>query len=210
MKVIYNLSTILLIVVFLTACNGKSSQETKEADSDSALTISEMNDVAGPVDYYLTSDSIGPVHLGEKISDLPVAVANLYDNMLVTETPDAVAYSFLLSDIPQFTVYDFLDGNVDLIILEGNSRGVETPEGVLRVGDEFTKLLALPGATAEWQSLDDSGIWYWRYNSLFFGVEETNISDQLAEALCDSHNPPKGSLFTADVKIGYIATGLPF
>lgn len=215
MKQLYTLFTVSLTIlafsVMSASCGrGKKDTTASAVQSDSAQTAEMVSPIAGDTAFYLTRDSIGPIHVGDKISDLPVAVANLYDNMLITETPDAVAYSFLLSDIPQFTVYDFMNGKVDIIALEANSHGVSTPQGTLRVGDEFTRVLALPGVMAEWEAIDDTGIWYWKYEGLFFGIDETNISENLGDAICDGHNPPRAALFSPEVKIGYIATGLPF
>lgn len=205
-----NISLVITATILLASCAGKKS-DTATSVNDSAATV-EMTTPAEPgvVEYYITSDSIGPVYVGEEISALPTAVSNLYDTMLTTATPDAMAYTFLLADAPQFTIYDFMDGRVDVIALEGNARAVNTPDGELRVGDEFSKVLSLDGAESEWQGFDDNGIWYWKWNGLFFGVDETNITEKLADALCDGKRPPRAALFTADVKIGYIATGLPF
>lgn len=208
---ISQLLAVATFILLFSGCAGKKRPPQKTADAvDSILKATDVTDEEADSIFFLTADSIGPIHVGEEMSLLPVAVPNLFDNMLVTETPDAVAYSFLLADMPQFTIYDFLNGKVDIIALEANSLGVQTPDGVLKVGDEFTRVLALPGAYAEWESLDDGGIWYWRYEGLFFGVDEMEISEALGDALCDDHNPPRAALFTPGVKIGYIATGLPF
>lgn len=209
MKANYILCSALALL--LAACGGSNKNASADsAKSDSAETLSMEAPVAGPVDYYLTADSIGPVHVGSPISDLPAAVPNLYDMMLTTETPDAMAYTFMLADIPQFTVYDFMEGKVDVIALEGNARSIQTPDGEIRTGDEFTKVLALPGVQSEFQSMDDMGIWYWKWNGLYFGVDETGISESLGNALSDGKRPPRAAQFPASVKIGYIATGLPF
>lgn len=207
MKSIYLTSAALLL---LASCGGNKSGNTASSDSDSAATASMESPVAGPTQYYLTADSIGPVHVGEKITDIPQAVPNLFDVVITTETPDAMAYTYLLADVPQFTIYDFMVNNVDVIALEGNARAVNTPDGEIRVGDEFSKVLALKGVESEWESFDDTGIWYWKWNGLYFGVDETGISEKLGEALCDGKLPPRAALFTPEIKIGYIATGLPF
>lgn len=203
---------LLLAAMALTfaACGGNQESSTSSAASDSAETVSMESPVAGPVNYYLTADSIGPVHVGDEISNLPAAVANLYDMMVTTETPDAMAYTMMLTDIPQFTIYDFMEGKVDVIALEGNSRSISTPDGELRVGDEFAKVLALPGVQSEFQSMDDMGIWYWKWQGLYFGVDETNIPESLGNALSEGKRPPRAAEFPSSVKIGYIATGLPF
>lgn len=196
-------------LLILASCGGNKSAQSS-AGSDSALTAEEISPVAGETRFYLSADSIGPVRVGETISALPAAVPNLYDMMITTETPDAMAYTFLLGDVPQFTIYDFMEGKVDVIALEGNSRAAQTADGELRVGDPFEKVLGLKGVESEWAGMDESGVWYWKWNGLYFGVDETGIDQKLGDALCDSKLPPRGALFTPDVKIGYIATGLPF
>lgn len=202
-------SALFIALVLFAACSGKKEAKT-EQQSDSAATVEMEAAIAGPTEYFLTADSIGPVKVGDKISDLPAAVPNLFDMMIPTETPDAMAYTYLLADVPQFTIYDFMDGKVDVIALEGNARAINTPKGQIRVGDEFTNVLALPGVESEYETMDDMGIWYWKWNGLYFSVDETNLSDTLSEALCDGKRPPRAAMFTPDVKIGYIATGLPF
>lgn len=209
MKHIY-IAFIAIATLLACGCGGNKNEGKPGPQSDSAQTLDQESPVAGPTDFYLTADSIGPVHVGEKIANIPQAVANFYDVILPTETPDAMAYTYLLSDIPQFTIYDFMDGKADVIALEGNARSVKTPDGEIRVGDEFMKVLRLPGVESEYQSIDDMGIWYWKWNGLYFGVDETNISEKFADELCEGRHAPKAADFTSDVKIGYIATGLPF
>lgn len=198
----------ILAAAGITGCGNKVASDNMQ--SDSTQTAEMESPVAGPTVYYLTKDSIGPVFVGEEISHLPTAVPNLYDVMTITETPDALAYSFLLANVPQFTIYDFLEGKVDVILLEGNARSVDTPDGELRIGDEFSKVLALDGVKSEWISFDDAGIWYWTWNGLYFGVDEMGLSEKFSEELCNGRHAPRASEFTPDIKIGYIATGLPF
>lgn len=206
-----NISATAALLMLLASCGNNQKATTTEASaSDSALTASMESPVAGQTVFYLTGDSIGPVHVGDKISDLPSAVANLYDVVITTETPDAMAYTYLLADVPQFTIYDFMEGKADVIALEGNARSIMTPDGEIRTGDEFRKVLALKGVESEFQSFDDMGIWYWKWNGLYFGVDETDIPESLGAALSDGKLPPRAADFTPDIKIGYIATGLPF
>jgi len=198
-----------LSLLMLVSCGG-NKKSPGAGLTDSARTVDMESAAAGETEFFLTQDSIGPVRVGGNIADMPEAVSNLYDVVLATETPDAMAYTFLLSDVPQFTIYDFMEGKVDVIALEGNARAVNTPDGQLRVGDEFSRVLALKGVESEWESLDDTGIWYWKWNGLYFGVDESAIIEKLGEALCNGQMPPRATDFTPDVKIGYIATGLPF
>lgn len=196
--------------LLLSSCGGGGGTSASGRGSDSAQTAELESTVAGPTEFFLTRDSIGPVHVGADVASLPQAVANLYDVRLATETPDAMAYTYLLANVPQITVYDFMNGKVDVIALEGNARAVETPEGPLRVGDPFSKVLALPGVKSEFQGFDDMGIWFWEWHGLYFGVGETGLPQKMGEALGNGQRPPKASDFTPEVKIGYIATGLPF
>ncbi|MCM1368886.1 MAG: hypothetical protein NC204_00765 [Candidatus Amulumruptor caecigallinarius] len=194
----------------LAACSGNKQTLPADSSADSVSNEAGADLVMPAQPFYLTADSIGPVRVGAKIVSLPKQVPDLYDTVLPVETPDAMAYTFLLGDEPQFTIFDFMNGNVDVIALEGNARSVSTPEGDIHVGDEFAKVLRLPGVESDWQNFDESGIWYWKWNGLFFGVDETAISTELSAALAEGRRPPRAFLFTPDVKIGYIATGLPF
>ena len=193
----------------LASCGSKADKAMNQALKDSAVTAEIEAEAPGLPVYTLTKDSLGPVHVGEEIANLPKAVPDLYDTVLPTETPDAMAYTYLLGDIPQFTIYDFMEGRVDVIVLEGNARAVKTPKGEVRVDDPFTKVLELPGVQSEYQSLDDMGIWYWVWNGLYFGVNESKVSEKLGEALCDGKRPPRAADLQ-DATIGYIGTGLPF
>lgn len=210
MKNFYIMLSALTLLLFCS-CGNKIKMEKDGLVNDSAQTVEQESPVAGPETYYLTKDSIGPVHVGQTISSLPAAVPNLYDMMITTETPDAMAYTFLLGDDSQFTIYDFMEGKVDVIALEGNARSIQTPDGELRVGDEFSKVLALKGVRSEWQGFDGGGgLWYWEWNGLYFGVDETGISEKFGNELINGRHAPRAADFTPDIKIGYIATGLPF
>lgn len=206
----FYLISIFTSLFLLASCGGNKEGAQINMQSDSAQTAEQESPVAGPVDYYLTADSIGPIRVGESISALPTAVPNLYDMMITDSTPIGMAYTFCLGTVPQFTVYDMMEGKVNIICLEQNARGVMTPRGELRVGDEFTKVLLLDGVESEWENYDDGGIWYWKWNGLFFGVDEMGLSENFADMLEDEDMPPRASAFNSKIKIGYIGTGLPF
>lgn len=207
-----NITAIGLMSVVIASCGTKGLKEDRQdsMDMSDSTAGTEVSAVLGDSVFYITADSIGAVHVREKISALPPVVDYLYDAMVTTPTPDAMAYTFLLNNVPQFTVYDFMRGEVDVIALEGNALSVNTPDGELRVGDSFKRVLGLKGVESEWIDLDDTGVWYWKWNGLYFGVDETNLSDEQGEALCDGKLPPRASFLGDEVKIGYIATGLPF
>lgn len=200
----------IMLALALGACAGNNANQNN-TDTNDSLPATEMESLdVDSVSYVLTKDSIGPVKIGEMVSTLPEAVPDLYDLILTSETPDAMAYTFLLEDVPQFTVYDFSNNKIDVIVLEGNARGISTPDGELRVGDEFEKVFKLPGVKSEFESFEGDGLWYWEWNGLWFGVDEANISEKLADALCEGRRPPMAALFNPSVRIGYIGTGLPF
>lgn len=202
---------ILILPAFLLInCGKKQDNAASLAVVDSTLPESADSVYLSDVKYYLTSDSIGPIYVGNPVNNLPPSVPGLYDNVVMNETPIAMAYTFILGIEPQFTVYSFTESLVDVIVLEGNSRGVNTPDGVVSICDPFSKVLALKGSRSVWQSFEGEGIWYWEWNGLWFGVDESNISEQLELALYDEKHPPRAAEFTEDVKIGYIGTGLPY
>lgn len=215
MKKIY-LMIIPVAMAFVSSCsNGEKQQDTVDSAVSPLDTFSladlpiEEND-----SFSFTSAGVGPVKVGMKVSDLPVQVKGLYDKYLVSQTPDAVAYTYLLNDDPQFTIYDFMQGNVDVVILEGPALAFSTPNGDLRVGDSFAKVLALKDATPEWEAIDGDeveGTWYWRYNGLYIGVDEGSLTDaQIEEVLFNKNRSPRAGDLGKNAKIGYIGTGLPF
>lgn len=210
MKKIYFLAA-LIAIMCLVSCNNKEAEVKNGEVNDSAQTAEQESPVAGPTEYYLTQDSIGPVKVGEKISDLPAAVPNLYDNISSAQYAGGKAYTFNLADDQQFTAYDITnDDKVNYIELVSNGRGIDTPDGVIRIGDDFEKVLALKGVFSEWNQSDDGGMWYWRWEGLVIGVDLTTVSDKFADMLCNGNQAPKASLFTSKVKVGYIGTGYPF
>ncbi len=137
-------------------------------------------------------------------------MAGFYASTTLDSTPDAQTISFNdPQGDPIFTAYDFMEGKVDVIALNGTRYGVATPEGELRIGDEFSKVLALPGVRSEWQGLDDNGVWWWTWKGLWFGPDEAGMSESLSEKMCDPKRPPMASDFSG-VKTGYVGTGTPY
>lgn len=203
------LSLSLLSFVFIfAACGGtQQSEGGSAAKGDTAAVAADT--VAAPAGYSLTADSFGPIRVGMRLDEIPQQTEGLYNTILPAETPDAMALTFVQGADPVCTVYDFGNGQADVIVLEGSKYGVATPDGELRIGDDFSKVLALPGVRSEWGGMDDYGTWYWVWQGIWFGVDEMEASDALMEALeTGRHAPRAAELATA--RIGYIATGLPF
>lgn len=198
-------------ILILAGCENKPKEVKDGILNDSAETVEQESPVAGPTQYYLTQDSIGPVKVGMKIADIPAAVPNLYDDIVVNNIPGARAITFSLGDDAQFTVYDMeQSGTVDIIELVSNGQGINTPNGEIRIGDDFEKVLALGGVTTEWEQTDDGGIWYWKWNGLFIGVDEATTSEKFNDMLCNGRHAPGPTQFNNKIKVGSISTGLPF
>lgn len=203
--------TLAALLPLLAACTGNKAY--KGADSDSAV-IQEAQADLDSIDAIplpdLTEQGLGPVRVGMPIDSLPEGVENLYDQVQMDDTPDAVALTFLLQDKPMFTVYNFGDGNVDVISLESDRLGFRTDNGTVRLGDPLRMLLDVKGVSTDFASADDSGEWYWRCDGLWIGPDPAKCTPELIRALSSRNNPPVAALVDSSVSIGYIATGLPF
>lgn len=211
------LNSILLMASLLSvaSCGGDNKGDSDSASSVTTTPIDTVPDMAVAIDstYAITSSGIGPVRIGTRVADIPDSVPGLYDRCVVEPTPDAVAYTYLHGDTAKFAVYDFMQGNVDVVILEGKALTAETPAGTLRIGDPFSNVLKIKEAYPEWQSIDgdgEEGTWYWRYNGLFIGIDETDADDALLDIIFDGTRAPRASAIGNRAKIGYIGTGLPF
>lgn len=199
----------LLAAGILSSCGGKKTDSNADSIRPDSTGQAELLPDSIDSGYYLTADSIGPVHVGMALSDIPDRCPDLYDAQVPAETPDATAVTFLRNMDPIFTVYDFMEGKVDVIVLESPAIGVKTQSGLLCMGDSFEKVLALPGVRSEWAGMDETGMWYWTWNGIWIGVDESNISDELAQALVTQRHPPRAALLKT-ARVGYLATGLPF
>lgn len=199
----------LLAAGILSSCGGKKTSANADSIRPDSTGQAELLPDSIDSGYYLTADSIGPVHVGMALSDIPDRCPDLYDAQMPAETPDATAVTFLRNMDPIFTVYDFMEGKVDVIVLESPAIGVKTQSGLLCMGDSFEKVLALPDVRSEWAGMDETGMWYWTWNGIWIGVDESNISDELAQALVTQRHPPRAALLKA-ARVGYLATGLPF
>lgn len=201
-------------VLLLAAASCGPGGHNSAADTDSAFidsaTAREEAILDSAASLTLTADSIGCIRIGMAVDRIPGTVAGFYASTTLDSTPDAQTISFNdPQGDPLFTAYDFMEGKVDVIALNGTRYGVATPGGELRIGDEFPKVLALPGVRSEWQGLDDNGVWWWTWQGLWLGPDEAGMSESLSEKMCDPRRPPMASDFSG-VKTGYIGTGTPY
>lgn len=203
---------ILLLAGAVVSC-GRSSEKHADTDSVDYDTIpAEAPDTVA--DYTLTPSGVGPVAMGEKAGEWPESIEGLYD-YVESDTGNGVdQYNFYSDQNVAFTVLDFGEGKVDLVILGDSGLGASPNEDgekvSLRVGSPFADVLALPGVEAVWEELDEEGMWYWRAGGLWFAPAQDRLPHALADALYDGRHAPDPALFTDDVVIGYIGTGLPF
>lgn len=196
--------------LLLTGCGRK--REVGAADTDSAEVPNPIDTVVAMLPtVYLTADSIGPIHIDMPINDLPAAVEGIYTARVYGSSPDAVAIDFNYDDRARFVAYDFGEGKVDVINLIGNDVKVKTLKGDIGIGDKMADVLDLPGVRPEWSGYDGSGMWYWKWEGIWFAPAQENLSETLSQRLYHSGQAPTIKDFQDEnVAIGFIGTGLPF
>lgn len=197
-------------ILMLSSCGNKNATADRSIDTDSVVVAAEIPDTPFEMPP-LTADSLGPVKIGMEVNRLPQDVAGLYVSFSPEVTPDAQVFLFS-GEKGQilFTAYDFLEGKIDVIALNSPELAANAGGKTFHIGDSFAEVVATSGAKAEWAAMDDGGLWYWRIDGLWFGVDEEGLEAGFAQALCDGTVPPRVSTVPEDAKIGYIGTGLPF
>lgn len=194
----------------LVGCSGNKKTARTTADTDSAFIQEAEAAIDSIQTPTLTAQGIGDVRIGMALDSVPQGQINLYDNIVADDSGEFKALNFRLGDKDMFTVTDYDDGKVDMISLYTSEVGVAVPNDTLRIGDSFTKLLKQSGVTTEFVSMDDMGVWYWRYKDLWFWPAEEGMSQELNNAMSERRNPPSAAMIGDKVKIGYIGTGVPF
>lgn len=209
---------IILSALFIfTSCGGRGksdsdTQKTVNDGADSAAAISSADQSGEESYFYLTSEGIGPVRIGDKVNSLPASVEGLYTDIARSNDSQGMEYAFRTNRGISFIAHDYLEGTIDLIILESDDVKVKSENGSFGLGDSFDNVLALPGLTTEWYSREDNGhgLWYWKSDGLWFTVDQEKLTPALQMKLYSSDHAPEASDFDQSVKIGYIATGVPF
>ena len=194
----------------LVGCSGNKKTARTTADTDSAFIQEAEAAIDSIQTPTLTAQGIGDVRIGMALDSVPQGQISLYDNIVADDSGEFKALNFRLGDKDMFTVTDYDDGKVDMISLYTSEVGVAVPNDTLRIGDSFTKLLKQSGVTTEFVSMDDMGVWYWRYKDLWFWPAEEGMSQELNNAMSERRNPPSAAMIGDKVKIGYIGTGVPF
>lgn len=197
-------------VALLTACSGK--QKDMPVDTDTIFTENPADELTAEMPIlYLTKDSVGAISIGMPVSDVPSSIEGIYSEVKNGESEDAVTLEFYDGDRPLFVAYDFGEGKIDMINVIGMDVRVRTPKGELALGHKMEEVLDLAGVKAEWSGADDWGMWYWRWNGLWFAPDQENMSQVLSQRLYHSGQAPTIKDFQDEgTTIGFIGTGLPF
>lgn len=193
-------------VLVLSACH---SDKTGKADSDSIpMAVEETTDTIPS--YIFTPEGIGAIKTGMPVGQWPEEAIGLYTHVDTEGGGDADQYNFYRDENLTFTVMDFGEGKADLIILDDPEMDVKVGEETVNMKTPFAKLLSNPGVKAEWEQLDDEGMWYWKADGLWFAPSQEHLTPSLADKLYNPDKAPTKADFPEDITIGYIGTGLPF
>ncbi|MEZ3532699.1 MAG: hypothetical protein K1V90_06485 [Muribaculaceae bacterium] len=199
-----------MCATLLAGCGKGSEKGGSDSDSVADEIPADVTASAGKQEACLTKDSIGAITIGMDINAVPDSVPGLYVRKVNGASPDAVTMDFEDEDGERFIAYDFGEGKIDVINLIGSDVKVKAPRGAFGIGDSFSKVLELPGVQTEWSGYDGGGMWYWRWEGLWFAPSQDNLPTVLSRRLYHSESAPTSADFTDDVTVGFIGTGLPF
>lgn len=201
----------------LLSCGSRGADGFAKDSADSEeVALGGTAEGDNGVRMMLISQGLGPVRVGESLDSLPDSVPGLYDSAMLQEGEDCRTLIFARSTdrgltMYPFSVLDFGDNRVDVILLNDDQCGVQTPEGkVITLSTPFKNVLTLPEVSARWEEVEGSGAWYWTWEGLWFQPSLDNPGDSLGARLFDGRSAPVADDFTDEVTIGYIGTGLPF
>lgn len=205
---------VALILSTLASCGkgGKDSAHDSAAVDTDTIAAEEVEPAV-----YLCSDSIfsasgASVLVGTPVGSLSESVAGLYDGIEREADESYSQLHFKLGDEYIFTAIDFGEGKIDLIM--ANTFRVKAmvsgkPSDV-SLSVPFTDVIALPGSLPEWCDYDDSGMWYWTCDGLWFAPDQSHLTPGLSTSLYNEEKMPVPSDFDESVTVGYLGTGCPF
>lgn len=202
--------SVLFLTLLLASCGGKKNIETA-TDSDTT-SVEDAVEEAADTTYYLTSENLGPVIIGERMTAIPESCDRLYTSRVHADSHIGNVVAFYDNEEQMFTIFDYMEGNVDMIVLDSPRIKVAAPGGDIALGDSFMNILSLPSVEAEWIQDDDgtSGKWFWTWSGLWFGIDESHLTEKLSSHLYNGATQPMAEDFDETVRIGYIGTGLPY
>lgn len=201
---------ILITIIFLSSCSGKKASDSRDCtETDTCVTDSVVS--VTPSELMLTSEGIGEITIGMLTSQIPLELPGVYDSVHSEDGYESNTYLFMEDGKPLFTAYEFTEGTLDVVSAESPRVFVMAPDGTkLRIGEEFSKVLALPGVEAEWENADGEGMWCWNWKGIWFQLDQAHLPEELSRELYSSIAPPSSTSFTSDARIGYMGTGLPW
>lgn len=208
MKKIMMLSAVGCLV--LAGCSGNKKEKVVESDSMSEPVEIATETQGESTVAFITKDSIGHIFVGMPLHEVPDSISGLYTHKENGASPDAVTITFSDSDGEEFISYDFGEGNIDVLNVVGKNIKVNGPDGYFGLGDQFAKILDLPGVETEWSGYDGGGSWYWVWDGLWFAPSQETLTETLSKSLYNYDSAPSTSDFSDNVTIGFIGTGLPF
>lgn len=203
---------LLLLLPLLPGCGGKSGADSsRPADSTTTTATPAPQTTDAETDHALTSEGVERIQVGMQTAHIPHQDEGFYDSMEKEEGNESNTYLFLRGGNPLLSAYEFTEGTIDVVSAESPRIVVLTPDGgTLRLGDEFSRVLLLPGVTAEWENADDEGMWCWHWQGIWFQPDQTHLPEALSRELYSDVAPPSPESFTSEARIGYIGTGLPW
>lgn len=197
-------------IMMLGGCSSKKGADNADTASTDSMAeeVAEMSAV-----YEIRLDSLGAdaVRIGMEVSDLYPEIEGVYDSISTENGYESNIHTFFLRGNPRFTVYEFQPGKADMIAAESRDVYVSPAEwDTLRLGDDFRKVLALPGVEASWESTDNEGMWCWHWEGIWFQPDQNALGDKLVDKLYNPGMPPRTADFENGETIGYMGTGLPW
>lgn len=200
------MAAIICGTLILASCK---SDKKEQIDSETiSIDTAEAMDTVPT--YIFTPQGIGEIKPGMPIGQWPTETEGLYTHVDSEGGGDANQYNFYRDDELTFTVMDFGEGKADLIILDDPEMNVKVGDDTVNMKTPFATLLSKPGVKAEWEQLDDEGMWYWKADGLWFAPSQEHLTPSLADKLYNPDKVPTKSDFPEEITIGYIGTGLPF
>lgn len=126
------------LVMSVVSCNGAGNKSASDNDMATVTAV----DITAPT-YSLTENGIGDIVLEMQTSDIPEAIAGLYDHVEKYEGKSFVGYSFVQDSIETFNAEDTdFDGKINLIALQDNSPlKAATANGPVYIGMPESNLL---------------------------------------------------------------------
>ena len=211
----------LALIWFIISCGSKKNSNLTETEivADSiqhviAPTIEEPvkedSIKEKQTGFHLTSEGVGEISIGRSVNHLPASIKGLYTDWEHGSSTDALTITFIDNDGPSFIAYDFGEAQIDVIDIIGKNIYVKTPNGNLKLGDSFNKVTTLPGVQREWVNTDNSGIWFWVWDDLWFGPSQDLLTEEVARNLYNHDATFDNIRFPDKIKIGFIGTGIPF